>query len=175
MTTARPRCGRLLSRNASQPVPPGPMAERRCYSQRIGAALRPALVRDDERAARAYLVSAIAELPPARSCYPKRRARHADGARCGGGRQTVRHRLPPSPEAARRIAASLSGDFAAIRDAIRADRITWPGRPKTCIGGPPEVGVSQLQLQRPRSSFKSHISLSPDRRNRARPPLLSLS
>src|SRR5918994_4798093 len=52
--------------------------------------------------------------------------------------------------ASRLIAAALDGGFAAIRrDAARPLRITWPGRPNTCIGGSPEVGVSQLQLRRP--------------------------
>jgi plasmid stabilization system protein ParE len=60
---------------------------------------------------------------------------------------------------ARRIAASLSDDFAAIRDATLPALIMWPGRPKTCIGGPPEVGVSQLQLRRPPILIQvSHLS-----------------
>ena len=53
--------------------------------------------------------------------------------------------------AASRLLAATTCEFSASRrrDAARPLRITWPGRLKTCIGGPPEVGVSQLQLRRP--------------------------
>src|ERR671912_1584534 len=61
--------------------------------------------------------------------------------------------------ASRLTAAALDGGFAAIRrDAARPLRITWPGRPNTCIGGSPEVGVSQLQLRRPPNLTQAPVS-----------------
>src|SRR2546423_3953357 len=52
------------------------------------------------------------------------------------------------------------------RDAARPPRITWPGRPKTCIGGPPEVGVSQLQLRRPPILIQVSYLFEPGHRRR---------
>jgi len=45
-------------------------------------------------------------------------------------------RLDGTPHTASRLlAAALNGGFASIRrDAARPDRITWPGRPNTCMG-----------------------------------------
>ena len=47
-------------------------------------------------------------------------------------------RAASAASASRLLAAAIFGIFASIRrDARRPLRITWPGRPKTCIGGSP--------------------------------------
>src|SRR6185503_12995941 len=61
-------------------------------------------------------------------------------------------------------AASISGVFAARRqDADRAERIRWPGRPKTCMGFSCDSSFGNPSLREPHPSIKpSHICLSPD-------------
>src|SRR5262245_34110714 len=67
--------------------------------------------------------------------------------------------------ASRLIAAAILEVFAAIRrDAAPPLRIRWPGRPKTCIGGPPQAKVSTpsaSETPEPFSRPASHICLDP--------------
>jgi hypothetical protein len=74
--------------------------------------------------------------------------------------RAVSHRATAS----RLLSASISGVFAARRrDADRAERIRWPGRPKTCMGFSCDSSFDNPSLSKPHLSIKpSHICLIPD-------------